>query len=371
MASWPVRVLAWMIIGSALVAGPSFAAPPAPAEPPSLPVPPVALKVTPGSVGSPWRLQIENAGEGPVRIPADPRLLILELTPSVEPEPGDKKKRPTPTPPRCVLPDDVRPTTDEGRDLVIPSKRSWSTTFDPLFYCFGARERAALVPGTSVKARFGWPAPAPRPGAKPGRAPALAPPFAVAPVGAAVGKVAPAKAIEADPFVLSEAVTITRPPSEKDAPDGASPTVTLSVPEAMDSARGVEIATTVTLVNGSDRPVTLLYRPDMLLFTVSGPSGNVSCGLPRQVTAPIRELFNTVPAKGKLEVGVLLTATCPPGTFDEPGIYRVVPKLDASGASGRELGMKTWDGIATAKDPLLLRVRAPRKTTLPSPPTLD
>jgi hypothetical protein len=208
-------------------------------------------------------------------------------------------------------------------------------------------------------------------GAKPGKAPILAPPFAVTPVGAAVGKVSSAKAIESDPFVLTDAVTISKPSNENGSSDAGPATVTLSVPEAMDSARGVELGTTVTLTNGGDRPITLLFRPDMLVFTVSGPAGNVTCGTPRQVTSPIRELFNTVPAKGKLETSVLLTATCPPGTFDEPGIYQVEPKLDTSGASGRTLGIKTWDGVATANHPLLLRVRAARTPALPPRPILD
>ncbi|MDF2695732.1 MAG: hypothetical protein K0S65_4115, partial [Labilithrix sp.] len=284
-----------------------------------------------------------------------------------------KKATTPPAPLRCSLPDDARPTTDAGRELVVPSKRSWSASFDPLFYCFGARERAALVPGTSVKARFGWPPPPARAGTTPAKAKAPAPPFAATPVGASVGKVSPVKALEGDALTLTDAVIkadeVTKSSSSDDAksPDA----IRLSVPAAMDAARGTELTTTVTLTNGSDRPITLLYRPNMLQFSVSGPAGNVSCGYPRNVAAPIRELFITVPVKGKTETSVLFTTTCPPGTFDEPGIYRVTPRLDTTGASGRTLGLKTWDGQATSKAPLLLRVRNPRKPALPARPTLD
>ncbi|MCW5836383.1 MAG: hypothetical protein KIS78_28545 [Labilithrix sp.] len=340
----------------------------------------VTLKVTPDPSGGPWRLQIENAGEGPVRVAADPRLLILELTPA--PDAAPAKGKTAPAAPRCVLPADARPSTDDGSDLVMPAKRSWSTTFDPLFYCFGARERAALVPGTTVKARFGWPAPEPRAGAKP-KAPA--PPFAVTPVGASVGKVAPAKALEADAFSLTAPVVVAKPVDEtawgagatdkdkekdKEA-DGTTSAVTLSMPETMDAARGGELATTVTLTNGTDRPITLLYRPDMVQFAVSGPAGSVSCGSPRSVAAPIRELFVTVPVKGKTTTSVLLTTTCPAGTFDEPGVYRVTPRLDTTGASGRSIGLRTWDGLATGRGSLLVRVRSSRTPALPPRPTLD
>ncbi len=338
-----------------------------------LPPPQVALKITPTPGGGAWRLVIENKGDGPVRIPADARLLILELTPqAVTPAANDAKSkaaaRQASAPRRCILPDDVRPSTDDGLDLVIPPARSWSTSFDPVFYCFGAKERDALVAGTSVKAIFGWPAPAPKAGAKPAKVTAPNPPFAVAPVGASVGKVAPMKSIAADPITLTEAVSVARPvpPSE----DVASSTVTLSVPESMDAARGKELQTTVTLTNGGDRPITLLFRPDMLLFTVSGPAGTVACGTTR-LTSPIRELLSTVGVKGKLATTVLFTTTCPAGTFDEPGVYRVLPQLDTTGASGRELGVKTWDGIAVAKAPLLVRVRTRRSTALPPRPTLD
>jgi hypothetical protein len=363
-----------MAAGALLLAA---AAPPPKAKPepaPALPAAQVTLKVTPGSGGGPWSLRVENGGDLPVRIPGNARLLSMELTPpaATEATPVAKNKKPA-GPIKCVLPDDSRPSTDDGLELVVPSKRSWSVTFDPLFYCFGARERGALVVGTSVKARFGWVTPTARAGAK---APALNPPFAVTPVGAAVGKIAPAKGIDADAFTLTEAVTANAVGSTGSSSNGggdpdASNAVTLSVPEAMDAARGVELGTTVSLTNGTDRPITLLYRPDMLLFTVSTPAGNIPCGFPRQVAAPIRELFTTVAVKGKIDTTVLFTAICPAGTFDEPGIYRVMPRVDTRGASGRQLGLKTWEGVATGKTPLLVRVRTPRKAALPARPTLD
>jgi hypothetical protein len=81
------------------------------------------------------------------------------------------------------------------------------------------------------------------------------------------------------------------------------------------------------------------------------------------VSSPIRELFSTVAPKGKVETTVLVTSICPPGTFDDAGMYRVLPRIDTTGASGRLLGLRTWEGVASAKVPLLIRVRTSRQPT--------
>ena len=331
----------------------------------------VTLAVTPGSAGGPWKLVVKNEGELPVRIAADARLLVLDLVP----------QNPTPKLPsvRCVLPADARPSGDEGRELVVPAKRSWSASFDPLFYCFGAKERALLVPGTTVKARFGWPEPlvASKKAKKPAGPTA---PFAVSPVGAAVGQLAPAKALEASSFTLTEAVTVAPPPasaaaasapSEGVTTEATKPPVAIRASEAVDVARGGDVPMTVTLANESDRAVTTFFRASTLAFTVNGPAGSVSCGTPRSTPEPFRELFTTIGAKQKTSTTLLVSALCPDGTFDEAGIYRVVPKLDTRGTSGRNIGLKTWDGEVSAQAPSLVRVRASRRPAAPTKPQLD
>jgi hypothetical protein len=261
------------------------------------------------------------------------------------------------------LPEDGRPATDEGHDLVIPQDRSWSGTLDPILYCFSAQDRAALVPGATVKPSFGWPA----------RGAALAEaPFAAAPVGASLGKVAPIKSFQGDTFTVTEAPPPVPPPrGESSAGEDEPGVVTLSVPDSLDAVRGVELGTTVTLTNSGSTPISLLFRPDTLLFTVLGPSGATSCGYPRQGATPIRELFTNVGPKQSSEVGVLFTATCPPGTFDDIGIYRVWPRLDTTGTSGRSIGLRTWDGVAVGKIPLLVRVRTTKNPKAAARPTLD
>lgn len=346
------------------------------AEPPaSLASPNVTLTVTPGTGGGPWKLLVANAGELPVLIAADARVLTLDLVPQ---NPSAKV-----TTLRCALPDDARPTTDEGRELVVPAKRSWSATFDPLFYCFGAKERALLVPGTTVKAYLGWPAPlAP---AKNTKKPAastapLVAPAVVSPVGASVGQLAPMKALEAATFTLSEAITAAPSPAsaaaasgtvEGASPEAPKPPLSIAATEATDIGRGVDVPLTLTLANESDRAVTTFFRASTLAFTVNGPAGSVSCGSARSIAEPFRELFTTIGVKGKSQTTMLISALCPAGTFDEAGIYRVVAKLDTRGTSGRNVGLKTWDGEVSAKTPALIRVRTTRKATTPKKPQLD
>ena len=343
--------------------------------------PPLTLSVAPGTAGGPWKVRIENTGDVPVRLAADPRLLILEITPPAGTvlDPADAKKRvaskkgPETVTVRCALPDDARPINDEGRDLVIPGKRSWSTTIDPLFYCFGPRERRALVAGATITALFGWPATVPKTTAARKRPVASAPPFAASPVGAAVGKVAPAKALEGAPFTLTDAVASAvpgAPPPQVSSPGRA--VLVVAMPESRDASRGIEIETTVTVSNEGDQAAVFLWRPETVRFTVSGPLGSSTCGTTAIIDSPIRELYSTLGVKGRASMSLLVTAKCPVDTFDEPGVFRVTAILDTSEASARVVGLKTWDGEATAKVPMLLRVRSQRRPgTPPTRPTLD
>ena len=347
----------------------------------TLPPPPLTLSVAPGASGGPWKLRIENTGDVPMRLAADPRLLVLEVTPPAGTvlDPVDPKKRapvrktPDAGTVRCILPADARPVTDEARDLVVPGKRSWSTSIDPLFYCFGARERRALVAGASITAHFGWPEPVAKAAATRKKPPPLAPPFAAAPVGAAVGKVAPAKELESAPFALTDAIAAAVPAAPGVEPGSPGRAVLrVSMPESRDASRGVEIETTVTVTNDGDQAAIFLWRPETVRFAVSGPLGSSTCGTTAVIESPIRELYSTLGAKARASMALLVTAKCPVDTFDEPGIFRVTATLDTTQASARPVGLKSWDGEATAKVPMLLRVRSPRRPgTNPTRPALD
>lgn len=379
-------VLGTMVLALGLLAAPAGARADEAASP--LAPPPLALSLTPGTGGGPWKIRVENTGDVPVRIVADPRLVSLDVTPpagfvddTARTKRAAPKKPEEPKTVRCVLPDDARPATDEGRDLVVPAKRSWSATIDPRFYCFGARERAVLVKGAEVKARFGWPPPAAGPATRDRRgrtkSAALTPPFVAAPVGAAVGRVAPIKELEAAPVALTDDASGAAAATGASTSTSASTTtngssVAVTMPEALDVATGNEISATVTVANEGDKPLVLLFRPETLRFDVAGPAGSVACGSVRRVGSPIRELYSTLGLKGKASLTVLLTAMCPSDSFDEAGVYRVTPVLDTTSASGRPIGLKTWDEVAAGRAPMLLRVRAQhRPPPFPPRPALD
>ncbi len=368
-----VAALAWVFLGA-----PSGHA----QEGSALSPPPLTLSVATTAGGGWWKLRVENTGEVPVRLAADPRLLVLEVTPpaGTELDPAAAKKRPaskkTPDPVtlRCALPDDARPVNDEGHDLVIPAKRSWSTSIDPLFYCFGSRERRALVAGAIVKAHFGWPAPVAKTaaGAAKKKPAAPTPPFAAAPVGAAVGKVAPSKDLESAPFTLTDTLAFAVPSAPAAAPSSPGRAVlNVSMPESRDVSRGIEIETTVTVANDGDQAAIFLWRPETVRFNVAGPLGSSTCGTTAAIDSPIRELYSTLGPKGRSSMALLVTAKCPVDTFDEPGVFRVTAILDTSQASARPVGLKTWDGEATAAVPMLLRVRSLRRPGSTTRPTLD
>ena len=338
----------------------------------ALAAPPLTLTVAPEGSGGPWKLKIENTGDVPVRVAADPRLLVLEVSPpdgtELEATPKKNAKKVTGVTVTCRLPEDSRPATDDGSGLVVPGKRSWTVPIDPLFYCFGARERRALVSGAKVSARFGW-----QPPAKPTKAKTPAGPFVASPVGAAVGKLTTAKELISAPFVLTENVAFAVPAPAADAapsPPGR-PALRVSMPESRDIARGNEIETSITATNEGDQAALLLFRSETVRFTIAGPQGSQSCGGGLIVESPIRELYGSIGVKGRASLALLLDRVCPVDTFDDPGIYRVTATLDTSLASGRSIGLKTWDGESTAKSPMLLRVRLPRRPSPPKRPTLD
>ena len=192
-------------------------------------------------------------------------------------------------------------------------------------------------------------------------------------MGAAVGKVAPAKALESAPFSLTDAVASAVPAAP--VPPASSPgraLLVVSMPESRDTSRGVEIETTVTVSNEGDQAAILLWRPETVRFTVSGPLGSSTCGTTAIVASPIRELYSTLGVKGRTSMSLLVTAKCPADTFDEPGVFRVTGILDTSQASARPIGLKTWDGEIAAKAPMLLRVRSQRRPgTSQARPALD
>ncbi|WP_437959093.1 hypothetical protein WME76_05250 [Sorangium sp. So ce119] len=199
--------------GGASVAAPKSSAPAsragakkkAPEPPPLAPAPARVWLIAPSPQG-PWTLRIDNQGERPMRIPADVRLLRLEV---------DTLNKRTKKTVRCAAPAGLKPSGfPERRALLLAPGQSYMEHFDPRLLCFG-KDEAALAGGSVVRTWYGW-GPPPKWSRK-----APAPPFAAESTDAPPA-FAPAPGLAAPTIVLSYDL-----PSKKEAagdqPDGAEP----------------------------------------------------------------------------------------------------------------------------------------------------
>ena len=315
------------------------AAPPPPQQPP----PQVSLTLTAPLPDRGWSVTLANTGTDPVRIVADPRLVSFDVTTA-----GHER--------HCALPSDMRPSTDTARTLVVPAGRSWTARVDPVLYCFGSAEDAALQPGATVTAKFGF---------LPDR---NAPPYAVAPIALDAG-VGPAR------VVTSATVTLAAPQTEEDAgasdaaadaaPSNAYPVhMKIAGPARVDAYRAFEQSVSVTITNDTDRTVHTLITPPTLGFVIETPDRHVyHCGAETPSTA-IAELVTTLPPHGRAYQYVDIGAIC--GSFLRmPGLYRVRPVLDTRQTTPPPGAGEFWTGRIVG-DPILLRIRE-GGDTLPSP----
>ena len=299
------------------------------------PVPDIKLTIdTPTRLG-PWTMRVTNAGDMPVRLVADARLLVLEVTP-----------RSAAKPVRCELPADMRPADDMDSPLVLPPGRTYAERFEPRLYCFGGRLLDALAPGATVVARLGWTG-----GSK------ARPPFAVQSIEGVEPELAPLKTIDSLPVALPDdpAVTLSVPtPPRPDDPDPAR--LTVRGPATIDAPSPSNISVDVALHNEGKRPVTVRFRPETLRFDVSGPTGVEECRWPALPVAAMRELFTTLRPGTTADLPVLLAAYCSGRPFDGPGLLVVRPEMDTRKASGADIALRTFDGQVIATTPTLIRL---------------
>lgn len=325
--------------------------------PPAGPAPDVKLTLEVPTAHGPWTMRVTNGGDVPVRLVADARLLVLEVTPR-----GAAK------PVRCELPADMRPGDDMDCPLVLPPGRSYAERFEPALYCFGARLLEALAQGSIVVGRLGW-----RGGNK------TRPPFEVASISGVEPELAPLKEIVSPPVGLPDdpsAPFAPPPPPNPDDPDQV--TLTLRGPVSIDAQSSAGVNVVMTLHNAGKRPVIVRFRPETLRFDVTGPGGAESCRWPLNPVAAMRDLFTTVPAGGHTELGVLLSAYCSGRAFAEPGLVVLRPALDTRRASGADIALRTFDGVVLATSPVFVRLhqglkpprlQRPHLEPLPSAPS--
>jgi hypothetical protein len=368
-----LSTLALFLLASSAHAGPRSGAAVAPATPaPALTPPSLTLTVTAPGPDVAWTLRVANTGVVPLKIIADARLLSFDVTPPATAvaegaAARGKVRARAPKTVHCALPADMRPRTDDDRTLVIPPARAYTEKFDPRIFCFGGGAAAALVPGATVVAHLGWPVTVRR-----GSAPRLAPPFAVTPIDGLEPAVAAAKEIVAGP------VEIGTPPAATRAEAAARP-LSISTPAYLDTERSGDVSIGVTIANVSAATHSFLFRPETLVFEVTGPTGigvtdpspTVRCASDIDPGTSIREVFTTLTPRGRTSLGLLLKGFCPETTFDQAGLYLVRARLDTRVASGAEVGLRTFEGEVASDKVTALRVR---REAMPFPsrrPTLE
>ncbi len=298
----------------------------------------------------PWTMRVTNGGDEPVRIAADARLLTLEVTP-----------RGSRTPTRCELPDDMRPSTDFERALVVPPARSYVETFEPRLFCFGADRFDALAPGAIVVAKLGWPS------GSPGEAP-----FEVSSVEGAKPGIAPKKAIEAPPIALPDEPTAWPPAPGPIATDEDTPRFSLLSSTAVDAATTNDIGIALTLRNDGTHAAAVRFRPESIDFRIVGRGVSESCAWPMVPAAPLREMFTTFAPGQKETLEVTLSSYCMGHALDRAGLFVVWPRLDTRDASGAAIGLRTFNGLVTGSTPTVVRLHRGTARQQPvKPPRLE
>ncbi|CAN91946.1 hypothetical protein predicted by Glimmer/Critica [Sorangium cellulosum So ce56] len=377
-------------------------------ESPPLPPAPARLWLIAPSPHGPWTLRIDNEGVRPMRIPADVRLLRLEVD-----TPNKRTKKTV----RCAAPAGLKPSGfPERRALLLAPGQSYMEHFDPRLLCFG-KDEAALAGGSVVRTWYGW-GPPPKWSKKPPAAPFAAestdqpPAFAPAPGLAAPTVVLsyglPPKEAAADDAggaePASPADETAQSPGDKaaqatgdkaahptddkaaqtsaDRPAGESaekrvppdkghgagppskPIVDANAPRLeltsepwSDAASPRSIVVRVSAKNAGRRPMTVAIRSRMLEFHVAGPNGETICTAAPPTGAIPRDLFRTLKPGASADVSLLLREVCPADTFNREGLYEVTATLHAN-EPGTALGLDAYTAVVPAKNTTLLRVKS-------------
>jgi hypothetical protein len=359
--SAPVRPLAFLLIA---LGGTN---PKAADEPPPLPPPLITLQVdAPDPVG-PWKMVVTNKGEIPVRLAADGRLLTLELPPRADADADRRKKRKTPPAPIvCRLPPPLKPSSvAEDRAVVLSAGARYEEVISPNLYCFSDASAKALLPGTRVVAKLGFPVAAPKGGRK---VPPTRPPFVVEPA-VRNPTVSGMKELVSDSFTIAAAApppaTAAQPAQDDTDPNG--PKLELIVPPRVDTPDERTVTMTITLKNTGGRAVPIHIRRDNLMFDIDGPSGSAHCGQPAERRNVPKEMFSPLAPGASRAISVWVGEMCPDVVFDRPGLYRIRASLAFPSPSQPD-APRAWKQTVVAKDPILLRVRAGRLPFFNAPP---
>ncbi len=345
-----------------------------------LPPLPVKLTVTAPTHDPPWRVRIENTGEARIRIPADIRLLSLELTGK-----GAKKAYKK----KCVAPGTMRPTKfPKARELYLEPGDAWEETFDPRLLCFGDATDA-LREGVTVTPRFGF-------GASNGDAGALAAqgtdrPASYASLGELVADALqpasptpPAGPANASPSAETSAQPKPTPAAPAARPgDATSPTtdrngaeLDIYVSRFAEATNPRDLVVTIRATNEGGRALATVIRSRMLAFRVEelAPDNTArvttECrGQDHPHAIPIEAVSNVRPGR-EVSVPILLAEVCPRATFARPGLYRVLPELDTT-VVGEITKVDPHVAQALAKQSSLVRIATSQQPFYTDPPVSE
>lgn len=340
----------------------------------SAPVPSeVELSVKQLGPGLPWSYEIKNAGERPVRVAADPRLLWFEVQ-----VPGKKKRR------TCRLPAELFPKhADKDFSLMLRPGERFGQRFDPRLYCFAAGGQTELVAGAIVYPRFGWPKEFKTSwkGGKKLQTLILDAPFAVTPPERPRrGKKKPdakaaelpkkethLKLVEGKALGLRSAYAgwskdaLHEGDEKPEQSDWDSPEPVLSMQTGSDAAAERLATVQVKLKNPSkDRKLVVYFRRELLSFEVMGPDGLRSCTPEPRTRFPEAQAFTTLRPGRSISVVSRLVELCPRGTFDRPGLYLIRARFDSKD-DGAEFGLQGFTGRIVAEQPATVRIRGGEK----------
>jgi hypothetical protein len=335
-AACTLGAVLWMLAAFPAKAAPLRAARiPKRESPPPAQLPDVKLTVEPAEATWTWLLRLENRDSVPLRVVGDARLLSLDITP-----PPPKRGRAATI--HCMLPAEMRPSTDEESIQIVPPQLAYVETFDPRLYCFEAQKARALTAGATVVARFGF---------APSRAGTPRPPFVVAPADAEARR-------GASKEVVSESLTLPEslPALDEASADAKASRLIVSTPRWIDASTSRDLTLPITVSNATPRTVTLLLRPETIAIDAAGPSGTTRCQW-LIVPSPIAELFTTLPPKGRASTEVLVSVLCPRAFFDRSGLYALRAAIDTRRASGASIGIHSFDGEVWSPSTTLVRIR--------------
>jgi hypothetical protein len=334
-----------------------------PEEPPPLPPVQARLWLIAPTLNGPWILRVQNEGSVAVRIPADVRLLRLEVQ-------TDESAKPV----TCTLPKSLRPSSfPEDRALLLAPGHSYVESFDPRLFCFGASAAAALGPNATVRSSYGWDPPKQK--GKPKKPPTgpfavestereptiaslwelRAPSILLGPAATPVvpeAKPAPKDAVAETKPAQAEGEPEAKPapkegePETKPAPkdpekEAAKPAPAPPVDERagrleVSSTAFVEasaprsVTVTVTAKNVGMRPIKVALRSWMLSFRIDGPQGEPQmCYADNSRRVLPSDAYRPLAPGASSSFTILLAEVCPKNVFPRPGLYRVTAMIAA------------------------------------------